>query len=92
MRINDLLKLATVRRWHIVDIIKEQSVAEHSALVGYLALEVIRRSQTVDDQHMIGALWWAMFHDAHEAVLGDPPGNLKGCPGVSELYLSLIHI
>ena len=86
MRLNDLLKLATVRRWHIVDVLKEQSVAEHSASVAYIALEVIRRTESVDDIHMMSAMWWALFHDAHEALLGDPPGNLKACPGISEIY------
>ena len=38
---------------------------------------------------MIGAMWWSLYHDAAEVILGDPPGNLKLTPGFKEVYESL---
>lgn len=86
MKINDLLRTSYVKRWHIVDVYKEQSVAEHSTLVAYIAIDLIRNTPDVEDEYMFEAIWWALFHDAAEVILGDPPGNLKLTPGFADVY------
>lgn len=89
MKINDLIRTSYVKRWHIVDTQKEQSVAEHSALVAYIAIDLIRNAPDVEDAYMFEAMWWALFHDAAEVILGDPPGNLKLTPGFADVYKKL---
>jgi 5'-deoxynucleotidase YfbR-like HD superfamily hydrolase len=86
MKINDLMRTSNVKRWHIVDVSREQSVAEHSALVAYIAIDLIRNTPAVDDSVSLEAMWWALYHDAGEVILGDPPGNLKLTPGFADVY------
>jgi len=86
MKIADLIRTSYVKRWHIVDLSKEQSVAEHSALVAFIAVDLIRKTDGIDSAHMLGAVWWALYHDVNEVILGDPPGNLKLTPGFKDVY------
>lgn len=89
MIITDLVRTSYVKRWHIVDVTKEQSVAEHSALVAYISSYLIQQTPEVPQENMIGAMWWSLYHDVPEVILGDPPGNLKLTPGFKEVYDSL---
>lgn len=69
----DILRNNHVTRWHIVDTVKTQSVAEHSfnvaVLAGFLAKKKGLPLQEVT--------WAALYHDVGEALTGDVPSHLK---------------
>lgn len=90
-RTADLLTLAQVQRWGVVHTLKDQSVAEHSFAVAVIAMELadrlgLPRYQKLGSAHA-GAphdiwdrkdlLWWALVHDAPEAITGDINGKFK---------------
>lgn len=69
----DILRNNHVTRWHMVDTVKTQSVAEHSfnvaVLAGFLAKKKGLPLQEVT--------WAALYHDVGEALTGDVPSHLK---------------
>jgi len=74
--INDLYRLADIKRWHIVRMDQKQSVAEHCYFVSLLAMRLASA---------IGApvgrcVQYALLHDAPEAWTGDIPSPLKDGP------------
>ena len=71
----DMLALSNVPRWAIVDIRKEQSVADHSFRVAVIALELRHRLNLVLplDEMLLSAL----VHDAEESRSGDIPPEYK---------------
>lgn len=71
--INDLYRMADIKRWHIVRMDQKQSVAEHSFFVTLLSMRLASA---------IGApvgriTQWALLHDAEEAWTGDIPSPLN---------------
>lgn len=76
LRINDILRAADVKRWHIVSVIREQNLAEHSYSVAMLAGEIASRLEwsTEDIRNVMIA---AMFHDITEVISGDIPTPTK---------------
>jgi 5'-deoxynucleotidase YfbR-like HD superfamily hydrolase len=73
MLIHDILRTADVKRWHIVRTLKEQSVAEHSFNVCFIA-RAIAKEAGVDDVEITKA---ALAHDLDEVLLGDIPTSVK---------------
>lgn len=57
-----------VRRYHTVDVIKEETVAHHSHMVACLVIELGGGPSTV---------MAALYHDLYEQVSGDLPSTLK---------------
>jgi 5'-deoxynucleotidase YfbR-like HD superfamily hydrolase len=57
-----------VRRYHTVDIIKEETVAHHSHVVACLVIELGGDLSTVKK---------ALYHDLYEQTSGDLPSTLK---------------
>ena len=79
--INDLYRLADIKRWHIVRTSQDQSVAEHSYFVTLLAMRIAS---------VIGApigqiVHYALLHDAEECWTGDIPSPVKHSMGESTL-------
>lgn len=71
--INDLYRMADIKRWHIVQMNQKQSVAEHSFFVTLLVMRIAGA---------IGApvgrcVQCALLHDAEEAWTGDIPSPLN---------------
>ena len=75
LSIPQILATQEVRRWHTRRVRREQTVAEHSAVVAllahFLAPEDLSAEETVDLFHL------ALIHDAHEARFGDTPFPAK---------------
>jgi 5'-deoxynucleotidase YfbR-like HD superfamily hydrolase len=69
----DVLRNTHVTRWHIVDFVKNQSVAEHSFNVALLAGFLAQKKGLPWQEVMISAL----YHDLGEALTGDMPTVLK---------------
>ena len=74
--IDDALRLSIVKRWGIIDMMKTQSVAEHSYNVAVIAT-ALADSRGWDD-HKIAMLGMvAIIHDINEVFTGDLPTTLK---------------
>ena len=73
MKINDILRASGVTRWHIVRMVRDQSLAEHTFDVVMIA-RAIAKIAGVDDYEIIKA---ALLHDLDEIILGDFPTPTK---------------
>ena len=67
--LKNLLKLSHVPRWVIVDIIKQQSVADHTFRVMAIAKYMEKKLEL----HIFNMLERIMLHDEEEALTGDIP-------------------
>lgn len=77
LRLNLRQKLRTghVKRWHIVETTKQQSVAEHSFNVALISEEIC--SLIGYEQWLSACVSYAIHHDIPEVGLGDLPTSLK---------------
>lgn len=73
MKINDLLRVSGVKRWHIVRTSRDQSLADHTFDVIVLA-RAIAKELNMDDVEIMKA---AFLHDLDEVVTGDIPSPMK---------------
>jgi len=73
MKINDILRASGVTRWHIVRMVRPQSLAEHTFDVVMIA-RAIAKVAGIDDYEIIKA---ALLHDLDEIVTGDIPTPTK---------------
>lgn len=94
LTLSELLRCQHVKRWHIVRVAREQTVAEHQWAVAMIA-RVIADRLHVEPAHL---LEWSLWHDVPEVVIGDLPtpmseavGHLleQAEAGVSEKWTSL---
>ena len=77
MRIQDRLRAQHVKRWHIVQMAREQSLAEHSFNVAQIAREIsVRLDHSI--QLRLRVVNAALDHDIEEVVRGDAPTPSKG--------------
>lgn len=75
---HDYMLMQDIKRWHIVNTIRQQTLADHALCVTVIALELNKRlGELVDPGHL--ALR-AIFHDAAECVTGDVPTPAKKDP------------
>lgn len=74
------LRASHVKRWHIVECTKVQTVAEHSFNVALLVEEICKILQA-DDEFKSRAMRYAIHHDVPEVVLGDLPTSVKSVFG-----------
>ena len=79
----DYLRVGHIKRWHNVNTIRQQTVAEHSYLVAIIALDLyhgmvaVPSIPNVESEGLIDLLLGALFHDAPEAAAGDMPTPAK---------------
>lgn len=86
--LHDYLRLQHVKRWHIVNTIKEQTVADHSWAVSLIAMDVLKRA---GDEHFAAqATLYATVHDLDEVFVGDIPTPAKQALGL-EVPDDLLH-
>lgn len=79
MMIQDLVRLSSVKRWHIVRTATQQSVAEHSFNVILLSIEMdIRTEYSMVPEDRLDLIELAMTHDMEEVYTGDIPSPQKG--------------
>jgi len=86
MNLTTKMRITHVRRWHIVAVDREQSVAEHTCRVQLLASEIMRR-HTADPVLMFKTIRWALWHDLPEVVVGDLPTPTKRHVNVDALEM-----
>lgn len=78
MPIQDLMRIQDIKRWTVVNTARQQSVAEHTCLVFFLAVEIATRlgvKWNSDTAREIGMK--AMLHDIDEIYTGDIPTPAK---------------
>lgn len=84
--IEAVTRFQSIRRWHMVDTSRAQSIAEHSANVALLAYYI---SRTCPDKYFgpcVDVLSPALFHDLPEVFMGDIPTHTKKhLKGIDEL-------
>jgi 5'-deoxynucleotidase len=73
----DFLRAGHVKRWHIVNTVTQQSIAEHSYLVAIIAMHIHRWVQPAGDVEPMETGIYALFHDAPEIRTGDIPTPAK---------------
>ena len=75
MNIAEKLRSGHVRRWHIVAVAREQTIADHMYRVGVIAEEILRILGLFDwnNNLTLNTMRWAAIHDRHEYLLGDLP-------------------
>lgn len=75
---NDILLAQHVKRWHMIRMRDQQSVAEHSYNVAMLTVKMLRDlnkegGYDISPEEILGVLEWALCHDIHEIEHGDVP-------------------
>jgi len=83
LNLRQRLRSSHVKRWHIVETTKTQTVAEHSFNVALIAEEIaglLKEDVWIDD-----IIQYAIHHDVPEVGLGDLPTSLKHVFGREEL-------
>lgn len=79
MDLQQKLRAGHVRRWHIVAVAREQTVAEHMHRVAVLAEHILRILGKFDwDSNLtLNVMRWASIHDRVESLTGDVPTPTK---------------
>lgn len=87
MNLTEKLRSGHVRRWHIVAVAREQTIADHMYRVGVIAEEILKRLGMFDwDSNLtLNVMRWAAIHDRHEFRLGDLP-----TPGKDAIRMELV--
>lgn len=76
LTIQDKLRASTVKRWHIVNVSQQQSVAEHSFNVAMISAHMCQKmGRGVAFTQAVA--YHAMMHDIDEVILGDTPTPTK---------------
>lgn len=75
---NDILLAQHVKRWHMVRMRDQQSVAEHSYNVAMLTIRMLRHldrdgAYDISPEEQLAVMEWALCHDIHEIEHGDVP-------------------
>lgn len=75
MNVIEKLRSGHVRRWHIVAVAREQTVADHMHRVGVITEEILRILGyfSWNSNLTLNAMRWAAIHDRPEFKLGDIP-------------------
>lgn len=75
LNLTQRLRMAHVKRWHIVCTATPQSVAEHTLRVEWITEDFLKTAGmfNYDDNFTLNALRWAKIHDLPEVLLGDVP-------------------
>lgn len=84
LNLRQRLRASHVKRWHIVECTKTQTVAEHSFNVAIIAEEICRKIGISGDIRS-EVMDYAIHHDVPEVILGDLPTSVKSVFGEDAL-------
>lgn len=83
-------RFQSIKRWHMVDTCRNQSIAEHSANVALLAYYISMTSPINYFDGPATCALAALFHDLPEVFMGDIPTHTKKhLKGIKELEANL---
>jgi HD containing hydrolase-like enzyme len=85
LTLRDKLRADSVKRWHIVNTIRPQSVAEHSYNVAQISLAVLRKL-CMEEYWGDRCCRLAVEHDQDEVIKGDMPSNAKSPKDWSDIF------
>ena len=77
---DDVMRLSSVKRWAIVEMSREQSVAEHSYNVAMIVMMLVNEMENEEDvevPELFTSLFWSLVHDLPELLTGDIPTPAK---------------
>jgi 5'-deoxynucleotidase len=80
LTVYEQLRACHVRRWHIVQTSREQTLAEHSFAVAVIAgslAAAMRWRELMHDSGKLKLLQWSLAHDIIEVRTGDMPTPFK---------------
>lgn len=79
LSLEEKLRSGHVRRWHIVAVAREQTVADHQYRTAVIAKAMLEAMNMFDwnSNRTINTMEWARIHDQPEAIIGDMPANSK---------------
>lgn len=89
--VETVMRFAAVKRWHMIDTTRGQTLAEHSANVGLLAYGIAATCPGgfFGDPNALAAL--SLLHDLPEVFTGDFPGHSKRfVAGLDELEKAVL--
>lgn len=76
--IQDLVRLQDTKRWTVVNTARQQSVAEHTMLVTFIAIDIATRMGIpFNSPEMTEVTLCALLHDVDEVYTGDLPTPAK---------------
>lgn len=91
--IETVMRMHSVKRWHMIDTTRQQTLAEHSANVALLAMLIVVNCPIFSFDHPSQIAAAALVHDIPEAFTGDIPTHTKKhLFGLDELEDSVTHI
>lgn len=80
----DFARIGHIKRWHNVNTVRQQTVAEHCFMVTLIALELWHNlptyhyeSKEQDTRDLLRLVLGSIFHDAPETAAGDAPTPAK---------------
>lgn len=72
----DFLRVGHVKRWHNVNTVHQQTVAEHQYMVTLIAMH-LATALIGDEKFTHAVMHEALFHDVAEVAMGDVPSPAK---------------
>ncbi len=90
--IETVMRIHAVKRWHMIDTTRAQTLAEHSANVALLAGFIARTAPQAFFGNYAAVAWYGMVHDIPEAFTGDIPTHTKrSLTGLDELEEEVLN-
>lgn len=85
-----VIRFPAVKRWHMIDTTRTQTLAEHSASVALLVYAIAKKTDEFFGNPEVTATR-ALLHDLGEVFVGDIPSHTKKqISGIEELENSLL--